>query len=149
MTIQFRMIQKNPLSRTFNLKSKTNPTKNNFEINSQYKPVKQNLMLQIPLTCYSSDTSSSRRSVEYETDNIMKTSDYTIELKSDVWSYLRIIRRIQMKAVMKRKLLLRANLLFIYSIIKYLSDIDKGKSNPHYHSISTKDPFHTIIKNIW
>ena len=26
--------------------------------------------------------------------------------------------------------------------------IDKGKSNPHHHSISTTDPFHTIIKNI-
>ena len=32
-----------------------------FEFNSQYKPVKQNLLLQISLTYYSSDTSSSRR----------------------------------------------------------------------------------------
>ena len=120
---------------------------NNLEMNSQYKPVKK-LLLKIPITWYSSDTSSSQWSNESVQGNLLNTLDYTIAMTKDFLNFSSDSSKYTDKGNKRTKYILVGQST-VQSIVSANSSlIDKWKSNPNHHSISTKDPFNIIIKNI-
>ena len=78
----------------------------------------------------------------------MSTLAYTIEMTSDVLKFSpdSSIDTNEGNEWKKDILVGKSPIQSIVSANNSL--IDKGESNPHHHSIPTKDPFHTIIKNI-